>query len=85
MDVDYEFQPAFTLMTANLGSGESIKVEPGAMVAQSSGLSISTGRASKGGLILKPEDWATMAPGSTLIDSPDPRFAVISVKAGWNS
>ena len=51
MDVDYEFQPAFTLMTANLGSGESIKVEPGAMVAQSSGLSISTGRASKGGLI----------------------------------
>jgi len=51
MDVDYEFQPAFTLMTANLGPGESIKVEPGAMVAQSSGLSISTGRASKGGLI----------------------------------
>ena len=51
MDVDYEFQPAFTLMTANLGSGESIKVEPGAMVAQSSGLNVETGRASKGGLI----------------------------------
>ncbi len=51
MDVDYEFQPAFTLMTANLGPGESIKVEPGAMVAQSSGLNVETGRASKGGLI----------------------------------
>ena len=35
MDVEYEFQPAFTLMTANLGPGESIKVEPGAMVALS--------------------------------------------------
>ena len=51
MDVDYEFQPAFTLMTANLRPGESIKVAPGAMVAQSPGLSVSTGRASKGGLI----------------------------------
>ena len=51
MDVNYEFQPAFTLMTANLGPGESIKVEPGAMVAQSSGLSVSTGKASNGGLI----------------------------------
>jgi len=51
MDVDYEFQPAFTLMTANLGPGESIKVEPGAMVAQSSDLNVETGRASKGGLI----------------------------------
>ena len=51
MDVNYEFQPAFTLMTANLGPGEAIKVEPGAMVAQSSGLSVSTGKASKGGLI----------------------------------
>ncbi|GIT41967.1 MAG: hypothetical protein Ct9H300mP10_09770 [Methanobacteriota archaeon] len=30
-------------------------------------------------------DWATIAPGSTLIDSPGPRLAVISVKAGWNS
>ena len=51
MHVEYEFQHAFTLMTANLGSGESIKVEPGAMVAQSSGLNVETGRASKGGLI----------------------------------
>ena len=51
MDAEYEFQPAFTLMTANLGPGESIKVEPGAMVAQSSDVSVSTGRASKGGLM----------------------------------
>ena len=51
MDLDYEFQPAFTLMTANLGPGESIKVEPGAMVAQSPDLNIETGRASKGSLI----------------------------------
>jgi len=51
MDVDYEFQPAFTLMTANLGPGESIKVEPGAMVAQSSDLNVETGMARKGGLI----------------------------------
>ena len=51
MDVEYEFQPAFTLMTANLGPGESIKVEPGAMVAQSADLNVETGRASKGGLI----------------------------------
>ena len=51
MDLDYEFQPAFTLMTANLGPGESIKVEPGAMVAQSPDLNVETGRASKGSLI----------------------------------
>ena len=51
MNVDYEFQPAFTLMTADLGPGESSKVEPGAMVAQSSDLNVQTGRASKGGLI----------------------------------
>ena len=48
MKVEYEFQPSFTLMTAHLGPGESVKVEPGAMVAQSSDLSISTGRATKG-------------------------------------
>jgi len=51
MNVEYEFQPAFTLMTANLEPGESIKVEPGAMVAQSSDLNVETGRSSKGGLI----------------------------------
>ena len=51
MDVEYEFQPAFTLMTAHLGPGESIKVEPGAMVAQSSDVSVSTGRATSGGLM----------------------------------
>ena len=43
MDVDYEFSPAFTLMTANLGPGESLKVEPGAMVAQSRGVDMKTG------------------------------------------
>lgn len=48
MKVEYEFKPAFTLMTAHLGPSESIKVEPGAMVAQSSDVSVSTGRASGG-------------------------------------
>ena len=33
----------------------------------------------------KPDDCATIAPGSTLIDSPGPRFAVSSVNAGPNS
>ena len=36
-------------------------------------------------LTLRLDDWATMAPGSTLIDSLGPRCAVISVKAGLNS
>ena len=50
MDLDYEFNPAFTLMTANLGPGESIKVEPGAMVAQSYGLDMQTGMSGGGGV-----------------------------------
>ena len=50
MDLDYEFKPAFTLMTANLGPGESIKVEPGAMVAQSNGLDMQTGMSGGGGV-----------------------------------
>ena len=50
MDLDYEFKPAFTLMTANLGPGESIKVEPGAMVAQSYGLDMQTGMSGGGGV-----------------------------------
>ena len=50
MDLDYEFRPAFTLMTANLGPGESIKVEPGAMVAQSYGLDMQTGMSGGGGV-----------------------------------
>ena len=50
MKIDYEFEPAFTLMTANLGPGESIKVEPGAMVAQSFGLDMQTGMSGGGGL-----------------------------------
>ena len=44
--VEHEFKPAFTLMTAHLEPNESIKVEPGAMVAQSSDISISTGTVS---------------------------------------
>ena len=40
MNINYDFKPTFTLMTANLEAGESIKVEPGAMVAQSFDLSI---------------------------------------------
>lgn len=51
MDIKYEFKPAFTLLTVNLEPGESIKVEPGAMVAQSADISVSTGRAASGGLI----------------------------------
>lgn len=43
MDISYDFKPTFTLMTANLNPGESIKIEPGAMVAQSFGLEIKTG------------------------------------------
>ena len=50
MDVEYEFSPAFTLMTANLGPGESLKVEPGAMVAQSRSVDMKTGMGSGGGL-----------------------------------
>ena len=38
------------MMTANLAPGEKIKVEPGAMVAQSEGLEMKTGMGSGGGL-----------------------------------
>ena len=48
MDVEYEFSPAFTLMTANLGPGESLKAEPGAMVAQSRSVDMKTGMGSGG-------------------------------------
>ena len=37
-------------MTAKLGPGESIKVEPGAMVAQSNGLDMQTGMSGGGGV-----------------------------------
>ena len=50
MDVEYDFRPAFTLMTANLGPGESLKVEPGAMVAQSRGVDMKTGMGGGGGI-----------------------------------
>ena len=50
MDIETEFGPAFTMMTANLKPGEQIKVEPGAMVAQSDEMSMKTGMSSGGGL-----------------------------------
>ena len=49
MEIETEFGPAFTLMTANLSQGEQIKVEPGAMVAQSEGMDMKTGMNSGGG------------------------------------
>ena len=50
METEHEFGPAFTLLTAKLAPGEQIKVEPGAMVAQSTGLEMKTGMGSGGGL-----------------------------------
>ena len=50
MEIEREYGPAFTMMTANLAPGEQIKVEPGAMVAQSEGLDMKTGSSSGGGL-----------------------------------
>ena len=50
MEIEREYGPAFTMMTANLAPGEQIKVEPGAMVAQSEGLEMKTGMGSGGGL-----------------------------------
>ena len=50
MEIESEYGPAFTIMTANLAPGEKIKVEPGAMVAQSEGLDMKTGMGSGGGL-----------------------------------
>jgi uncharacterized protein (TIGR00266 family) len=38
MDVTIQHQPAFTLATVKLASGEAIKVEPGAMVSHTVGL-----------------------------------------------
>ena len=50
MEIESEYGPAFTMMTANLAPGEKIKGEPGAMVAQSEGLEMKTGMGSGGGL-----------------------------------
>tara|TARA_B000000557_G_scaffold95271_1_gene76930 strand:+ start:93 stop:797 length:705 start_codon:yes stop_codon:yes gene_type:complete len=49
MEIESEYGPAFTMMTATLAPGEQIKVEPGAMVAQSEGLEMKTGMGSGGG------------------------------------
>ena len=43
MEHEFEFGPAFTMMTVNLSSGEQLKVEPGAMVAQSSNVDMKSG------------------------------------------
>ena len=50
MEIESEYGPAFTMMTVTLAPGEQIKVEPGAMVAQSEGLEMKTGMGSGGGL-----------------------------------
>ena len=50
MEIENAFGPAFTLMTASLSPGEQIKVEPGAMVAQSNGMEMKTGMGGGGGL-----------------------------------
>ena len=50
MEIENEFGPAFTLMTASLSPGEQIKVEPGAMVAQSNGMEMKTGMGGGGSL-----------------------------------
>ena len=50
MEIENEFGPAFSLMTASLSPGEQIKVEPGAMVAQSNGMEMKTGMGGGGGL-----------------------------------
>ena len=49
MEIESEYGPAFTMMTVTLAPGEQIKVEPGAMVAQSEGLEMKTGMGSGGG------------------------------------
>ena len=49
MEIESEYGPAFTMMTVTLAPGEQIKVEPGAMVAQSEGLEMKTGLGSGGG------------------------------------
>ena len=50
MEIENEFGPAFTLMTASLSPGEHLKVAPGAMVAQSNGMEMKTGMGGGGGL-----------------------------------
>lgn len=49
MKTTIEFAPSFTILTAELSPGESIKAEPGAMAAQQ-GLDMRTGMGGGGGL-----------------------------------
>ena len=49
MKTEFEFSPSFTMMTAHLAPGEQMKVEPGAMVAQSPSVTMKSGMS--GGLM----------------------------------
>jgi uncharacterized protein (TIGR00266 family) len=49
MKTEFEFSPSFTMMTAHLAPGEQMKVEPGAMVAQSPSVNMKSGMS--GGLM----------------------------------
>ena len=49
MQANVEFNPSYSLLTIDLGPGETIKAEPGAMVAQQ-GVAMSTGTGGSGGL-----------------------------------
>jgi len=49
MDIKLKHQPAFSLAILTLGGGEQVKVEPGAMVSYSDGVSVET--KAEGGLL----------------------------------
>ena len=49
MQANVEFDPSYSLLTIDLASGESVKAEPGAMVAQQ-GVEMTTGMGGSGGL-----------------------------------
>ena len=49
MQATVEFDPSYSLLTIDLSPGESIKAEPGAMVAQQS-VAMATGMSGSGGL-----------------------------------
>ena len=53
MRTEIEYSPAYTMLTLELSSGESVKAEPGAMVAQQD-VEMTTGMGG-GGLMGRPE------------------------------
>ena len=57
MQATVEFDPSYSLLTIDLTAGESIKAEPGAMVAQQ-GVAMTTGMSGSGGLLRRhpPDD-----------------------------